>query len=95
MGDGADGVFLFILLFAAIVLLGQIAISVYMLAHESNAGVRQLYVRATKMLPELPRARGIVYHLFLSHIWATGQVRHWNARSKIAIERPRGRRGPA
>ena len=65
MGDGADGVFLFILVFATIVLVSMVAFAVYMLARESSTGVALLYVRGTGALPSLPRAKGIVYHLFL------------------------------
>ena len=73
MGDGADGVFLFILIFATIVLVCMVAVGVYVLFHESKAGVAQLYVRGTGALPLLICAKGIVYHLFLSHIWNTGE----------------------
>ena len=73
LGSMGDGIFLLILLFSMVTVLGFVAFSVRQLMRGSSRAATGLLQRATGTPPSLPLARGIVYHLFLSHIWTSGQ----------------------
>ena len=45
----------------------------YEVAKVSQEGAGLLYVRGNGQLPELPLAAGRKFHLFLSHVWGSGQ----------------------
>ena len=73
LGEGGDGIFLAILVISITAISSMIILAIGMLLHESRAGAGLLYVQATGALPDMPKANGIVYHVFLSHIWGSGQ----------------------
>jgi len=73
VGGSGDGIFLLILIFSMVVVLGFVAFSLRQLLHSSLRNATVLLLRATGAPPVLPLARGIKYHLFLSHVWSSGQ----------------------
>ena len=56
-------------------IVGSLLLALMMAAHQLVAAAREPIVKlvATKAAPELSLAKGSIWHMFLSHIWGTGQ----------------------
>uniref|UniRef100_A0A7S0PW36 Uncharacterized protein n=1 Tax=Coccolithus braarudii TaxID=221442 RepID=A0A7S0PW36_9EUKA len=87
-GNDGSGIFLLFLVFTFFVLLSLVLLGALHLVRESAAATGELHLRATDSVPELSAAHGITYHLFLSHIWGTGQDQVLSALSSRAQSFP-------
>ena len=76
LGDTAHGVYLFFVFNGLAMLCLHLAIDAANLMNVilRETGTQSICVRGTGRPPELALREGQVYHLFLSHVWATGQV---------------------
>jgi len=73
LGDDGEGVLLFFLAFSTSIVGVFLLLLILQLVRERKSGQGTLYLRTTASVPELSRSDGMAYHLFLSHIWASGQ----------------------
>ena len=74
LGFESTGTIVALLIFFTFSMLLVLMISLGVAIHD-DALVPTLRVQATGAVPELTLRPSEVYHLFLSHIWGTGQVR--------------------
>jgi len=63
-----------------------LALTLYQMAHSSN--VQQLRLVSSSQSPELSLDTGKLFHLFLSHIWSSGQDQVANIKRKLQLMLP-------
>ena len=65
-------------------------VTVAALAWEVYKGMNQpvIHLKATRQAPELPFAKGALWHLFLSHIWSTGQDQNATIKRQLCLLLP-------
>ena len=71
--ERGDGLFLFYVIFAVLVMLGMLLGGIYHLARETARATGVLCLCLTRAEPELSLSQGTTYHLFLSHVWSSAQ----------------------
>ena len=72
LGTGSERLFLAFLFLWLATLVVLMAAGLYLLAH-TTATAGGIKLKATGKPPGLHLAPGVKYHLFISHVWATGQ----------------------
>jgi len=74
-GTTSKGIYLFFIIFglAFLCLILSVEVMIMFYTFTRSMRVRALRVMGTGRLPELTLLKGHKYHLFLSHVWSTGQ----------------------